>query len=289
MEPGHDRSRRPSRGLRDPRPSFAMEIDRNSPVPYYYQLQEILEQDIERGRWAAGDLLPSEAELAEALGISRTVIRKALDVLEADGQAYRVKGKGTIVSPPKYRYEATTAAQHWHDEDLEAQSVLSRLIHVTSLSVGRQIGRLLGLAQTAPVYEVIFVQSVEDQPVSLAQMYLRQDASAALRQLAAHNELPMFEVPGPDALAQLVQSYGVEVEQSEVTVEASLANEFEAEMLNVKRQRPMFLLSTLTTGRDGRQLSFTRTVVRSDHFRFSVAIRHVLDAGWPPQLAGSRL
>jgi GntR family transcriptional regulator len=266
-----------------------MEIDRNSPVPYYYQLQEILKQEIERGRWAPGDLLPSEADLADALGISRTVIRKALDVLEADGQAHRVKGKGTIVSPAKYRYEAITAAQRWHDEDLGGQSVLSRLIHMTSVPVGRQIGRLLGLAQAVHVYEVVFVQSVQDQPVSLAQMYLRQDASAQLRQLAARNELPAFDVPGPDALVQLAQRYRVQVEQSQVTVEASLANEFEAEMLGVKRQRPMFLLSTLTSARDGRQLSFTRTVVRSDHFRFSVAIKHGLDAGMPSSPAGVTL
>jgi hypothetical protein len=63
----------------------ARPIDRSSPVPYYYQLQEILKEEIERGRWGPGDMLPSEAEICALFGISRTAIRKALDVLESDG------------------------------------------------------------------------------------------------------------------------------------------------------------------------------------------------------------
>ena len=70
-------------------------LDRLSAVPLYYQLQEVFKQDIEAGNWAAGDLLPSEAELGDGLGVSRTVIRKALDILQADGQVLRQKGRGT--------------------------------------------------------------------------------------------------------------------------------------------------------------------------------------------------
>src|SRR5438046_1912305 len=81
-------------------------IDRSSPVPYYYQLQEILKEEIERGRWGPGDMLPSEAEISVMFGVSRTAIRQALDVLGSDGQIYRVKGKGTIVARQKFRHEA---------------------------------------------------------------------------------------------------------------------------------------------------------------------------------------
>jgi len=56
-------------------------LNRSSPVPLYYQLQEVLKQDIDAGYWQPGQLLPSEGELSTGLGVSRTVIRGALDVL----------------------------------------------------------------------------------------------------------------------------------------------------------------------------------------------------------------
>ncbi|QIB36354.1 FadR/GntR family transcriptional regulator [Ancylobacter pratisalsi] len=41
--------------------------------------------------------LPPERELSAALGVSRTELRKALDVLESEGQLWRHVGKGTFV------------------------------------------------------------------------------------------------------------------------------------------------------------------------------------------------
>ncbi len=53
-----------------------MLIDKSSPVPYYYQLRQILEAEIASGRIGVGDRLPSEAELCESYGVSRTVVRQ---------------------------------------------------------------------------------------------------------------------------------------------------------------------------------------------------------------------
>lgn len=50
------------------------------------------------GIYAAAAQLPSELELAEALGVSRTVVRDALSELERDGYLERVRGIGTLVN-----------------------------------------------------------------------------------------------------------------------------------------------------------------------------------------------
>ena len=46
-------------------------------------------------------------------GISRSVTRKALDLLEGEGRVLRIKGKGTIVTKAKFAYEAVDAAGSW--------------------------------------------------------------------------------------------------------------------------------------------------------------------------------
>jgi GntR family transcriptional regulator len=242
-------------------------IDRSSPVPYYYQLQEILKEEIEASRWAPGDLLPSEAELSTIFGISRTVIRNALDVLEADGQVFRMKGKGTVVAQPKFRYQAAVPHAGAIPYPLDAPR-LSRLVDVRPVTVGGQVGRLLELDPAQTVVQLTFVHAFGAMAASLSQMFLRTDASEALGE-----ELPRLEEGGPDVLFQLAERYQVEVDQSDLTVEATRANLFEAEMLGVRHNAPMYLLASVERGADGQPLAFTRTVVRSDHFRFSMVLR----------------
>ena len=108
-------------------------IDKGSRIPYYYQLGEILKEEIELGRWAPGELVPSEAGIAELFGVSRTVIRKALDMLEADGAVIRIKGKGTVVAEPKFRYEAVTAAGEWSRGAVAGESRLGRVVDIRTV------------------------------------------------------------------------------------------------------------------------------------------------------------
>ena len=59
--------------------------------------QQELRQAITRGAYRPGSQLPTEAELCEMLGVSRTVVREALRVLEDDGLVARRHGVGTFV------------------------------------------------------------------------------------------------------------------------------------------------------------------------------------------------
>jgi GntR family transcriptional regulator len=59
--------------------------------------QQELRQAITGGVFRPGSQLPTEAELCEMLGVSRTVVREALRVLEDDGLVARRHGVGTFV------------------------------------------------------------------------------------------------------------------------------------------------------------------------------------------------
>jgi len=59
--------------------------------------QQELRQAITGGTFRPGSQLPTEAELCEMLGVSRTVVREALRMLEDDGLVARRHGVGTFV------------------------------------------------------------------------------------------------------------------------------------------------------------------------------------------------
>ena len=71
---------------------------RRGGIPLYYQVMRDLKEQIVSGKLGPGDRLPSEAELTQRFGVSRVVIRQALQILEDQGLIDRVRGKGTFVS-----------------------------------------------------------------------------------------------------------------------------------------------------------------------------------------------
>ena len=76
-----------------------MMLDANLPVPIYYQLKSLLFEDIVSGRYPPGSRLPTEHELCEMYGISRTPVTRALGELAEDGVVIRRRRVGTIVNP----------------------------------------------------------------------------------------------------------------------------------------------------------------------------------------------
>lgn len=75
------------------------------------------------GKYRPGDRLPSERDLIGQLGISRSTLRKALDMLEHDGAIWRHVGKGTFIAS---------------DEPHDGSGALADLIqHVTPVTLMR--------------------------------------------------------------------------------------------------------------------------------------------------------
>lgn len=61
---------------------------------------EALAAHIEAGRLSPGDKLPTESEIVQQLGVSRTVVREAISRLQASGQVETRHGIGTFVAQP---------------------------------------------------------------------------------------------------------------------------------------------------------------------------------------------
>lgn len=66
-------------------------------LPQYKLVYEALRSQIALGRFAPGDLLPSEHELCAVYKVARPTVRKALDRLVAEGVIFKHQGKGSIV------------------------------------------------------------------------------------------------------------------------------------------------------------------------------------------------
>jgi len=74
-----------------------MIIDRNSPIPQYFQLQTWLIEQIEQGVFKVDDKIPTEEELVQITGLARATIRQAIQNLVNMGYLLRRRRLGTFV------------------------------------------------------------------------------------------------------------------------------------------------------------------------------------------------
>jgi GntR family transcriptional regulator of arabinose operon len=68
-------------------------------TPIYEGIKQHLKRRIETGELKEGDRIPSELELAEQLGVSRSQTRPALRELQLEGYLIRRQGSGSFVAP----------------------------------------------------------------------------------------------------------------------------------------------------------------------------------------------
>ena len=119
-------------------------------LPKYYRIEMELRRRVARLPVLAS--LPSEPKLARDLGVSRTTLRLAIEVLTREGLLSRQQGKGTFViaSGIDFPLEAgATESGLPREEGLEHRLVDFRIVRATA-----RLAALFGIALGAPVLRV---------------------------------------------------------------------------------------------------------------------------------------
>ena len=242
-------------------------LSKDSPVPLYFQLKELLRQQVESGRWQPGQQIPSEPELCEAFGISRTVVRQALRELEYQGLLYREQGKGTFVAQPKISESLMQNLSGFY-EDMVAKGH-TPVTQVLRQEIQPADKKTADYLQIEPGNQVIVIErlrSVGGEPIVLVTTYLPYDVCPNLidEDLSAQSLYALLE-----------RKYGFELSYGRRTIEAVAANQYEAQLLGVEEGAPLVLLDSVSYLKDGRPIEYFHAVHRGDRSRFAVEVVRV--------------
>ena len=99
------------------------------------RLHRELKSRIAGGHYEPGAQFPSEVELVEQFGVSRSTVRSALSALEAEGLILRRWGVGTFVSDSQHQRIANPISESWDFRDLIAASGFAPGVAVGAASV----------------------------------------------------------------------------------------------------------------------------------------------------------
>ena len=231
----------------------------------YYQLQEVLKEQIESGCWTPGDSLPSEPELARRFGVSRVVVRQALAILEDDRQIVRIRGRGTFVAQPKLDYRAGGLSRLLITP--RGGDVAVHVLDKRVASPERSIRQALAVEEDEPLVRVTTLLSLGGIPLGISYSFFRRSEAAWL-EAAAH----VGRVLPPSLV---LADYGIELAQSQLSIETSQCGQFEADRFGIPRRSAVFLvLCTEFASRDedARPFEVARVEYRGDILQFRLVV-----------------
>jgi len=236
-------------------------INKQSRIPYYFQLAEALRQQIKD---AAGNSqtmsLPSENELAEKHRISRATVRHALDLLEREGLIYRAKGKGTFVARARAKYELTSLVPTTEDILRRGWKPGTKVLSLRRLNPLPSIAAALELNEGDEVFQIHRLRTADGEPICLQWSYIpvrlcpdlpEQDLSESLTHL-------------------LEEHYGIRLWTARSTLRARLVQPSEAKLLQIPKNSPVIYVEQNTFTPEGHAVEFLESVWRSDRYDFVV-------------------
>ena len=86
-------------------------VDFTSPIPIHHQLATLLREEIAAGAYPPGVRLPTELELCDRYGVSRTPARRALGTLADEGLIVRYRRRGSFVADGRASTEELDVAE----------------------------------------------------------------------------------------------------------------------------------------------------------------------------------
>jgi len=74
-------------------------MEKSKSIPIFMQIVAQIKEQIKSEKLTSGMFLPNEIEFAKEFGVTRSTLRKSLDVLEREGFIERRRSKGTMIAP----------------------------------------------------------------------------------------------------------------------------------------------------------------------------------------------
>lgn len=139
--------------------------DTNAPI--YARLKSAILDNITKAIWLPDERLPSEAEMVQALGVSRMTVNRALRELSANGVLVRQQGVGTFVAPKK-AYSALFEVHNIAQEIADRGHIHStKIVKLQSVKSNSDQALRLGIRTGEKIFSSLLIHYENDQAIQL--------------------------------------------------------------------------------------------------------------------------
>jgi GntR family transcriptional regulator len=236
-------------------------LSRDTGVPLYVQLRELLRSRIQAGEWGEDDALPTEDVLAAQFTVSRATVRQALTDLVRDGLIMRRAGLGTF--PRRAQMILRMERFLSFSDDLRDRGLRpgSRLLDVSLTDLSQVPEAVAREFDASQLISISTLRLAADRPVVVFRhLFPAERFKFLLDERLDDPDLSFYEL--------IVRKHGIRYARATGEIAAVEATPQEREFLELSDGAPSSLieLRTRTYDDDGMLMEYSRAVVRSDRY-----------------------
>jgi len=238
-------------------------IDRSVPIPLYFQLKKLIYSEIKSGNYKGGDVIPTEKELSEIYGLSRTTVRQATTELVQEGWLYRVKSKGTFVGYPKVSQDYVQKIESFNTtisrQGMVPTTEVIKLEVLSAKKAGEMVIQSLQLSSDDKAIFIFRKRLADNVPIVTAKTYLPYDRCSFLLDHNLNNE-QLYSVLSLDK--------DTKIYKIERVIEAVEAQAEDVRLLNIGRGKPIQLFTSIGYNSMNEPIEYTISRYRGDRNKF---------------------
>ena len=239
-------------------------LDKDVPIPLYFQLEKLILEEIDNGNYPVGSMIPTEMELSQMFGISRTTVRQAISDLVREEHLYRIKSKGTFVAHPKLVQGFIQSIQSF-DDDVRStgRTPSTEVLDLKLVELEPEVAQLMELPAGTKAIYLYRKRFADDEPIVRVETYLPYEACSFI---LGHdfNRESLYQV--------LSKRDDTRVTHVTRICEARAADPEDAEVLGLKRGRPVHYFQTIGYNQSGKLIELSFAHYRGDQSRFRVEL-----------------
>ncbi len=236
---------------------FPETIDRESKLPFYQQLYEILRGKIQRGEWQPGDLIPTESELIASYQVSRNTIRQVLDMLVNEGLIYRQRGRGSFVAHLTLEQSMTRIVSFTEDMRQRGFNPGTQVLSASLIPASENIAEKLNLPPGEQLACLRRLRLADGEPMSIEESYLVHLYCPGVLE-HDYAQQPLREM--------LEKDYGIRITSAKQVIQAMLAPAELAELLEIKSQNALLFIERVSYSPGKTPVEFLRLYYRADRY-----------------------
>lgn len=239
---------------------MVQQIDREKPEKLYVQLYNILRKKIDKSEWPVGSQIPTEEDLCKTYKISKATVRLAVLELVRHGYLTRQQGKGTFVCK-RIIPEGLTMLTSFKELMLEAGIDFStKVLAQTVMMPTEDLDFKLAIPEDKHVIYLKRLRISDNEPILLQESFIPY-----------HICPPMLEedIANSSLFELFEKKHGIKITKVKDYIEIAYLNKEESTLLDRPDGSPALLLEQHFYSGET-QIMYTRSINRSDRFRFSL-------------------